>query len=97
METEYVVRFSSHPRPFWVRDSYCDNPNCRCRKVCLNFMEVNDTGQPQKKPLMFSIHVDVDTWQEDEPPDRPPEITAWVREFLDQCPLPRRTKYRESY
>ncbi len=97
METEYVVRFSSYPRPFLVRDSYCDNPDCRCRKVCLNFTEVNDTGRSQKKPLAFSIHVDVDTWQEGEEPDRPPEITAWVHEFLDQCPPPRRAEYRASY
>mgnify|MGYP001825735101 CR=1 FL=1 len=97
MEPEYVVRFSSHPRPFRVRDTYCNNPDCPCRDVFLTLREVSDTGHSLKDPLSFSVHVDVDTWEEREPPERPAKVTAWVREFLNQCPAARRAEFKARY
>ena len=42
MELGDVVRFSSHPRPFLVTETYCSNPDCHCNEVFLNFTEVSD-------------------------------------------------------
>jgi hypothetical protein len=97
MELENVVRFSSHPRPFLVTETYCSNPDCHCNKVFLNFTEVSDSGGSLKNPLSFSARIDLDSWQESEPPRRSPEVAAWVREFLSQCPSTRRTEFKASY
>lgn len=97
MEQEYVVRFSSHPRPFLVRDSYCNNPDCPCREVFLNFREICDAGSSLQDHFAFLIRVNVDAWEEVEPPERSAQVTAWAHEFLDQCPAARRAEYQAKY
>lgn len=97
MERENLVRFTSYPRPFVVTQTFCSNPKCRCNAAFLTFTEVSESGQPPKHPISFSIWVDLDSWRERQPPERPPEVTAWVREFLEQCPATRRAEYRVSY
>jgi hypothetical protein len=97
MKLENVVRFSSHPRPFLITETYCSNPDCHCNEVFLNFTEVGDAGGSLKNALSFSVRIDLDRWQESEAPRRSPEVVAWVQEFLNQCPSTRRTEYRASY
>lgn len=97
MELGSVVRFSSHPRPFLVNDSYCSNPDCACNEVFLQFTEVSDTGRSLKQPLSFSARINLKTWQESAPPRRAPEVAAWVQEFLKQCPPSRRAEFKASY
>ena len=97
MELESLVRFSSHPRPFEVYQTFCSNPKCRCNAVFLTFMEVSESGQTSKAALSFSIRVDLRTWRELEPPQRSPQVTAWVQEFLEQCPVARRAEYKAAY
>jgi uncharacterized protein YchJ len=97
MKLENVVRLSSHPRPFLVKETYCNNPDCSCNEVFLSFTEVSDTGRSLRNPLSFSVRVDLETWQESEPPRRLPEVAAWVREFLSRCPSTRRAEFKASY
>jgi hypothetical protein len=97
MELGDVVWFSSHPRPFLVTETYCSNPDCRCNEVFLNFTEVSDSGGSLKNPLSFSARIALDSWQESKPPRRSPEVAAWVREFLSQCPSTRRAEFKASY
>ena len=78
MELENVVRFASHPRPFLVKDAYCDNPECSCNEVFLTFTEISDAGELLPDPLSFGVRVDLDTWQENDPPSaRPKWRTGW--------------------
>jgi hypothetical protein len=97
MESEMVVRFASHPRPFLVRHSYCANPDCPCQDVRLTFTETSDTGRALKRPISFVASVDVYRWQATSLPGRPAEVAAWVEEFLDRCPLSRRAEFKASY
>lgn len=97
MELENVVRFSAHPRPFRVRDGYCNNPDCDCNAVLLTFTEVSDSTAALIAPLSFSIHVDLDAWLELDPPRRPEPVAGWVREFLAECPASRRAEFKASY
>jgi uncharacterized protein YchJ len=97
MELGDVVRFSSHPRPFLVKETYCSNPDCSCNEAFLNFTEISDTGCSLKNPLSFSARIDLETWQESKPPRRLPEVTAWVQEFLNECPAARRAEFKASY
>ena len=97
MELENLVRFSTYPRPFLVKELFCNNPNCHCNEAFLSFTEVSDSGGSLENPLSFSVRVHLDTWQESEPPQRSPEVTAWIQEFLAQCPLARRAEYKASY
>ena len=97
MEFGNLVRFSSHSRPFLVEDTYCSNPDCCCNAVVLKFTEVSDTGRSLKTPLSFTARVDLEAWQERDPPRRSPEVDAWIREFLNQCPPARRAEFKASY
>lgn len=97
MESQSLVRFSSHPRPFRVTECYCDNPECRCTEVFLTFTEVGPSGRSLKEPVSFSASVDVETWQEHSPPQRMPKVAAWVQEYLDQCPAERRAEFKASF
>jgi hypothetical protein len=97
MELENLVRFSSYPRPFAVYQTFCSNPNCRCNAAFLTFKEVTESGQGSKPAMSFSIRVDLRTWREVQPPHRPPQVTAWVQEFLERCPVARRAEYKAAY
>ena len=39
----------------------------------------------------------MDTWEEGDPPGRSAKVTAWVHEFLDQCPAARRAEFKTKY
>lgn len=97
MELKNVVRFPTHPRPFLVKDTYCGNPDCTCNEVFLTFTEVADSDRSLRDPVSFAIRVNLESWHESEPPERSPKVTAWVREFLDQCPSTRRAEFKASY
>ncbi len=98
MELGYVVRFSSHSRPFLVKDTYCNNPDCKCNEVFLGFTEVSETERPLTNPLSFGARVNLDTWQEThQSPQRVPEVAAWIHEFLRECPPTRKAEFKASY
>lgn len=97
MELGNVVRFASHPRPFLVKDEYCDNAECSCNEVFLTFTEISDAGELLRTPLSFRARIDLDTWEETDRTQRPPEVADWVREFLRKCPPSRRDEFRASY
>jgi hypothetical protein len=81
MQLEYLVCFEHHPAPFFVTPVFCTNPECDCRSIRIQFRE-----QASPKPLSFMLTVDLDTWEELEAPERPPLVSSWAREFLDDCP-----------
>lgn len=97
MELGNMVRFSSRSRPFLVNETYCSNPDCFCNEVFLNFTEVSEAGRLLQNPVSFSVRVDLETWQESEPPRRLPEVAGWVHELLNQCPSTRRAEFKASY
>jgi hypothetical protein len=97
MKLENSVRFTSHRRPFLVRDDYCDNPDCKCNDVFFEFTEIDKDGSMKAKPLSFGIRVDLDTWEEQEPPQRPERITEFAEEFLRDFPTERRAEFQERY
>ena len=97
MELGKVVRFSSHPRPFLVEETFWHNPDCCCNAVFLTVTEVSDTGRSLTRPLPFRIRVDLERWQAREPPERSPEVDAWIREFLNHCSPARRAEFKASY
>ncbi|HUT93114.1 MAG TPA: SEC-C metal-binding domain-containing protein [Thermoguttaceae bacterium] len=97
MELENLVRFSSHRRPFLVSDDYCDNPDCECTDVFLKFTELGEDGKPLAAPLSFRMRVDLETWEEQEPPARPPRIAEFAKEFLESFPEERRSELRAHY
>ncbi len=97
MELGNLVRFSTHPRPFRVWDTYCANPDCACQAVILTFEEIADSKQSSASPISFTSNVDLNSWQEKAPPQRSPQISEWVQEFLRKCPSARKAQFRSSY
>ncbi len=96
MKLENVVRFSSHPRPFLISDDYCENPDCECIDVFLKFTEVDEKGSRLAAPLAFGMRVDLETWEEPDPPDRPPQIAEFAKEFLEGFPPEKREEFRAA-
>jgi hypothetical protein len=47
--------------------------------------------------MSFRARVNLDTWQEADPPRRPSQVAEWVREFLGKCPPSRRDEFKASY
>jgi len=97
MELKNLVRFSSHRRPFLVSDHYCDNPDCGCTDVFLKFTEIGEDGKPLAAPLSFRMRVDLETWEEQEPPDRPPRIAEFAKEFIESFPEEKRSEFRACF
>lgn len=75
----------------------CINPTCDCNQVFLDFIEADSSNQPIENPLVFMVAVDLESWQENDPPSRTQEVAAWVQEFLDECPADTRARIREEY
>jgi len=65
--------------------------------VTLFFREISERGGQLSNPLSFDVRVNLETWQESDPPSRPQEVTDWVQEFLAKCPLNRRDEFRATY
>jgi SEC-C motif-containing protein len=97
MKLGNMVWFSSDPRPFVIEEEYCDNPGCPCREVQLTFTRIDHPEGLPSEGVSFWIRVDLDTWQERDPPRRQPHIDSWVREFLSQYPEARKTEFRANY
>jgi len=95
IENSNIVRFSSHPRPFLLEDNYCHNPDCPCNIVFLSFREIRESVAPAPDPLSFRIRVDLEAWQEDDPPSRPQDISDCVQEFLEEFPEERKDELRK--
>ncbi len=57
----YTYDFSYQGREFLIEDRYCCNPNCKCRKVELEFFEsVKDGGgDPSRSRTYFCFRADV--------------------------------------
>jgi SEC-C motif len=97
MKIGNLVWFSSDPRPFVIEDEHCDNPGCPCREVQLTFTRIDHPEGLPSERMSFQIRVDLDTWQECDPPRRQPHIDSWVREFLSQYPEARQAEFRADY
>ena len=97
METGSLVWFSSEPRPFVIEEEHCDNPSCPRDQVQLTFTRIDHPEGLPSAGMSFRIRVDLDTWQECDPPRRPPLIDSWVREFLSQYPEARRAEFRAHH
>ncbi len=81
-----VVRFSSHPRPFRVEIIRCANLECGCTEVAFNFRERVKRSRAAVEGMAFQVLMNGQTWEEIDPPTRPPAIARLVQEFLHDYP-----------
>jgi hypothetical protein len=63
----------------------------------LTFKEVSESGRPVSKPKSFDVRVDLETWQECDPPERSAIVAGWVQEFLDDCPEEQKAEFSAEY
>ena len=59
-----LVRFDSHRNPFLMSEMSCTNPDCNCNEIGLSFTEIDESGTPILDRIIFSFHLDLETWQE---------------------------------
>jgi hypothetical protein len=76
---------------------YCRNPGCRCHEVQLTFTQIDHPEGHRSPGQSFRIRVDLDTWQECDPPRREPQLKSWVQEFLAEYPDARKAEFRAHY
>lgn len=97
MQWGTLVWFSDHPRPFLVRDAYCSDAECTCNQVGLTLQEISDRGEEVPNALSLHLSVDLTTWTESDPPQRPLKSADWVREFLSTFPEDRRAELKARF
>ena len=91
-----LVRFSSHPHPFQVETVRCTNAECECTEVAFRVRERVKRGQSAAGAVAFQVRMNGQTWEEVDPPPRPPEIARLVEEFLRDYPPAEREVIRRS-
>ena len=91
-----LVRFSSHPRPFWVKTVRCTNLECECTEVTFHFHEVVEDGESTTEAIVFQVRLDGRTWEEIVPSDRSPKVARLAEEFLRDYPPGEREAIEEA-
>jgi hypothetical protein len=79
---EIIVKFTGHLRPFQLIQRYCNNPDCPCNQVSLEFIEVEKDGSAVPNQIRFSFGLDLGTWQVCEDTKDIKQTNALVDEFL---------------
>jgi len=64
------VRFDGYVHPFLVLKYVCEDPQCTCNSLLLEFTEINEDGHLIARPILFSISFNVSTWKEYGKPER---------------------------
>ncbi len=77
-----IVQFKGHLRPFQVIPYQCDNPDCPCKGVTLEFTEVEDDGSVVSMPIYFRFVLDLETWQKRKDTNHNEQINALINEFV---------------
>jgi hypothetical protein len=75
------TQFEDRPHPFLVFEYTCDSPDCPCREVTLDFVEVVPDGEKAKEGLRFQFRFDVDRGQVMEGHRVPGAAAPLVEEF----------------
>jgi len=76
-----LLRFKGRDRPFLMTRSCCDNPDCDCQEVVLEFGEAIDPEE-REAPVTFWVRLNLKTWAESDPHERSPVAAGLASEFL---------------
>ncbi len=91
------VRFESYENPFLMLDEYCGNPECNCREVGLEFLEINETGTEPENRLQFYFYLNLDTWKENRKVNNSGISQSLIDEFIRSLTDEHKRKFREDY
>ena len=91
------ISFSAYPGTFRLRVFQCRRVDCTCTEVTFELGELPDAGRRSERLAPVVIRVDVPTWQETNPPPRPPQVAAVVAEFLRDYPPAEREELQAWY
>ncbi len=92
-----LVRFDSHRNPFLMSEMSCTNPDCNCNEIGLSFTEIDESGTPILDKIIFSFHLDLETWQEKRIQERSKVSQRLVDEFLNNLTDEMKTYFKENY
>jgi len=89
-----VVRFDNYKSNVLITERYCTNPGCTCTEVCLTFIEIDEQANPIEQ--LFSISLDIDTWEIKEKNIDSKDINAEeiIKEFMDSLDEDLKVKFR---
>ncbi|MFH1998728.1 MAG: SEC-C metal-binding domain-containing protein [Planctomycetota bacterium] len=93
----WILEFSCHDSSFLMERFFCDNPDCPCTSLMLNFIEVPEGRKPDRGGLSFRIDLDVKTWKETDPPTRTEKTARLVAEFLDDLTEEMKSELKAEY
>jgi hypothetical protein len=86
MQVEHLITFESRPEKFRIAISHCENLDCDCQDLMLEFVEVTRQGRQQRKKSRFWVSIEMESWSVIEPEAPPPHVARLIREFMDKCP-----------
>jgi len=90
--------FNSHENPFLMTESCCNNPECDCNEIHLDFTEVDkDSKYPVSNPITFSLSLDLGTWQEKRIRQRPEVSQRLVDEFINDLTEDAKSRFKWIY
>jgi hypothetical protein len=93
---EILVQFTGHLRPFRLRQYHCDNPDCPCNEVTLEFVEVEKDGCAISSPIRFFFSLNLETWQKQNDMKHSEQINALVDEFLNDLSDEMKARFQEE-
>lgn len=92
-----LVKFDNYDSIVVINESYCRNPGCICTNFLLTFTAIDEQGDPRE--TLFSIRLDVDTWEIKEKNIESKVINAeeMIKEFMDSLDDELKTKYKYHF
>ncbi len=92
-----LVRFESHKNPFLMIEQYCDNPECDCCEVGLEFSEIDESDAPLVNRIQFYFYLNLETWKENRKVKRSEICQRLVDEFVNNLTDEIKRKFKVDY
>jgi hypothetical protein len=91
-----AARFESRPHPFLVTKSVCQNAECDCRTVSLNFVELA-SWPLDRGAFHFTVNIAIDSWESTTDGDNPTETQPLLNEFRHGLTADLKAELRGDY
>lgn len=97
MKNMPLVRFESYKNPFLMLKQSCNNPECTCNEVALEFSEFDETGTPLTNPITFYFRLNIENWMENERSEKSTLCQGLVDEFINGLTDEMKDEFKNYY
>ncbi len=83
--------------PFLLLKQSCNNPECDCNEISLEFSELDETGASLANKIQFYFRLNLETWKENRKPERSELCQGLVDEFINGITDELKSEYKKYY